>query len=190
MIFIDPTELYKRRFEPFDGGYLYYPRAKGGGKLVSEHEYNRLVTKYRRWLGTRFKPGLGFWLLFAGCVLLSVGHAIFEIPKNNFEIAIYALTWSSIAPFFWLYSEPYRLCRDRSDSAPPRAKNERMRASRAMMPWFTVIWSSLMFGLFTVVSFLLAYQEPSVIHVGMTAIFGLFTGRAFHLGWKKLRDLS
>ena len=44
----DAAGAFTRQFKPVDGGYVYYPSRKAGGKLVTVDEYETMVANWQR----------------------------------------------------------------------------------------------------------------------------------------------
>ncbi len=147
---IDPVKSFKRLFYPIEDGYLYYPSNKGGGKLITPEEYDRLV---RDW--TYLSHGRGFWILmgvlFTSILVWSAIEVTVGLPEwagtviaivLGVVIGIYLL-WASLAP--------RRLVRGRPDHAPPRSRDANRRIAREAMPWrfviFGLLFTSVLFGL-------------------------------------------
>jgi hypothetical protein len=122
MIWFDPSATFARGFEQVEGGYLYYPRAKSGGKLVTPAEYEKRVGDYRGWMGRRFWPGLLFWATLAGIVSIEVVNLAFGLSSGASEVSVYVLATALLGLFLWFHSAPYRLLRHRPDAVPPRSR--------------------------------------------------------------------
>ena len=43
-VMFDSIGAFTRQFTPVDGGYLYFPSRKNGGKLVTAEEFETLVS--------------------------------------------------------------------------------------------------------------------------------------------------
>lgn len=147
MIWIDPAAQFKRRFHPTEQGFLFYPKAKGGGKLITQAEHDRMVSEFRRWVGGRFRPGLSLLVLFGAVLAL----ALLSFALRMSEQAMMISTWIILIPFlvgyYWLYSAPKRLVKDRPEVARPRTKVELGRATRFMMTWPIVAFGTGLSGL-------------------------------------------
>jgi len=188
MFWFNPTEIYKRQFQPAEEGYLFYPRRNKGGKLLSHLEYEKLVLNYRRWIGTRFVPGLSVWFAFAGLIVIASISVMFDLPDQFIEISVYAMVAAFVAASLWLYLTPYRLTKNRPDVSPPRTKQEQMRLARSMMPWALLIWTIIIFGLLSIIGIAAAITEPS-IGKGVFATFcTLFLIMGLRVAIQKYRD--
>ena len=190
MLWFNPTDLFKRRFDPIAEGYLYYPRKRGGGKLVSEREFADFVGDYRRWFGTRFVPGLLFWLTLAGIVFISVLSVALGESDRSLTIAVYALLAILIGGAFWVQSAPFRILRSRPDFSPPRAKRDQSKAARTQVPWIILCLMIPFPGLMSYVGILSVIAEPSLLNVAWTAAFGFIFATAVKIAIQKWMDRS
>ena len=139
----DSAKLFARQFGPVEGGYLFYPRAKGPAKLVSPEEYDALLTDYRRWMGRGWRPGLLFVALF-GAVVMNEIVSLWLGFSEEASLGVFSLLGLLFAAkVVWLQLAPRRLVRGRPDAAPPRTKAQRARATRAMVPWLMLVWPGL-----------------------------------------------
>ena len=188
MIFVDQTALFKRRFERTAEGYLYFPSHKGGGKLLTEAEFDSLVADHRRWVGTRFRPGLLFWLMFGALLSLACLSVFFELPEIVLDCGAAFLAVVFIAAMIWKQSAPYRFFRNRPDTTPPRTKPEMLRASRAMLPWPILIWMVLISGVVLFASIATLMQSPSVGSILLALFFVLVLVGLVRLIGQKIGD--
>ncbi len=164
MIWFDPTAAFARRFEPTDEGYLFYPRPKGPGKLVTPAEYDALVKDYRRWMGGRFRPGLMFAVLFGAMILVAIVSVFLRIPPERMGWLVYPLLLVGVGYMFWFQFAPHRLLKGRPDATPPRTKQELGRATRRMMTWPILIFLGIAALLWVVlgVATLASGNRPSI----------------------------
>jgi hypothetical protein len=185
MIWFDPTAAFARRFEPMDGGYLFYPRAKGPGKLVSPAEYEALVVNYRRWMGGRFKPGLMFAVLFGAILIIAVISVLLDVPPEGDGWFAYPLLLLVAGFMFWLHFAPHRLVKGRPDAAPPRAKKELGRATRRMMTWPLIAFGTGLSGLWAAVGLA---AKPSVGVIVWTVIWAVVFVSYLRIAVQKIQD--
>ena len=123
-----------RTFTPVDGGYLYFPSAKSGGKLVSAAEYDVLTEQWRRVLGGSAML-VAFLLIVASSVVLIVAAVAFRLPPWTVKVSPLLFL---PALFTWMWRPAFaagRLVRGRPDIAPPRPLAELRRAGRAALDW-------------------------------------------------------
>jgi hypothetical protein len=181
----DPIGSFTRQFEPVDGGYLYYPSRKSGGKLVTAEEFEQLVSDWQRVAGTRgtWKSAGLIGLAILVWTLLSRALALSEWTDWVIIVGcVVALsgwvTWASLAP--------RRLVRGRPDVAPPRPASQIRREVRATFNWPFVIFALLLSGLlfFGALESLSGTLAGWAFVVGSGLLFGVYVWTAF----QKLRD--
>ena len=134
------SDNFRQLFKPTDGGYLYYPSRRGGGKLVTEAELKELEAKLGR-------PTT--WLVLIVGLLLCVGIGV---AFKQSEKSIFSAGWVMIAIYavyiFWLCCVvPRLLVKDRPFVAPTRSKDElkaELRAKWDRLSWPLVIAFSAM----------------------------------------------
>lgn len=181
----DSIGAFTKQFTPIEGGYLYYPSKKGGGKLVTADEYERLTESWRKIAGPR-----GMWTII-GIVMLAifVWTAISELlslPDRSDPIIIAASVIGMSAWLLWASFAPRRLVRDRPAIAPPRPVSEARRQARALLSWRFIIFALLFSG----VAFLGPFNSPDrglgtwAWLIGSGAFFGLYIWIAI----QKFRD--
>lgn len=134
----DATGAFSKQFVPHDGGYLYYPGRKAGGKFVSEPEYQELEAHWQSVAG-----GKGRWITAAACVLIiTLGMIIKEFFDGSEWIENVSI-WSAVAFVFarttWANFAPRRLVKGRPDVAPPRTLAASKKLVRSMLPWRMII---------------------------------------------------
>jgi hypothetical protein len=141
----DSSDAFTRQFTPTAGGYLYYPSARAGGKLVTPEECERLVRDWQHVAGRR-----GRWKtagLVLGAVLLwTVASEALALPEWTGWLMIAGCVAFISASYFWASFAPRRLVRDRPDIAPPRPLSEAGREVRAMVNWRVIAFALLLSG--------------------------------------------
>lgn len=141
----DPVEAFTKAFTPLDGGYLYYPSAKAGGKLVTAEEFEVLLDDWQRVAGRR-----GRWktvgLAFLPIALWVAVSQIFRLPNwvDNIFCTVLVLAISSWV--LWASFAPRRLVRDRPEVAPPRSIEQARRETRALLNWRFVMFALVISG--------------------------------------------
>lgn len=188
MFWFDPTASFKRRFEPTEGGYLYYPKAKGGGKLLSEVEYNDLIINYRRWIGARFRPGLIIWTMMGACVAITLVATVLDLSESFLNWAIAGVAIGFVIAQYWIQSTAYRLYHNRPDSTPPRTKQEIKRAARKLLTWPLLMWMIAIFGLMTFTGIIALVQRPSLATGVLALLFAVALVQLLRMTVQKLRD--
>ena len=141
----DSIGAFTKQFVPTEGGYLYYPTKKAGGKLVTVDEYEQLAAGWRRIAGRR-----GIWtvaciVMLAGIVGTAISRS-FSLPDWSDSIIVAASVISLSAWFLWASFSPRRLVRDRPTVAPPRPASEANRQARASLNWRFIIFALLFSG--------------------------------------------
>jgi hypothetical protein len=130
--------IFAKQFSPYEGGYLFYPGRKSGGKLISESEYQQLLENWLADTGTvgiikntaivAFFVGLGV----TATLFLDVGEWIRNASSwSGAAIVSARILWSSFAP--------HRFVKGRPDATPPRSRAALGQYTRSMMPWPIVI---------------------------------------------------
>lgn len=141
----DRGKIFERQFLATDGGYIHYPWARSGGKLVTEAEFEALVARWQH--ATAFWPIFGYLLV---ALFAIVGLAI----ATNGATPIWAmsgLTLLFVLPILLRVLPaslaPWRLVRDRPDVTAPRSLGDAFRQQRALLPWWLIllwlVWGAL-----------------------------------------------
>lgn len=144
----EAVEIFKRRFTPYQDGYLIYPSRKGGGKFITSEEYERLVTDWNRVAGRVgvFKSSAVMIAVIIVWVLLTFALAL---PAWTHKVFIGVTIGTMMVWLLWASMAPRRLVRDREPVTPPRTAAEARKAGRAALNWRTVIfglvWSGAIF---------------------------------------------
>jgi hypothetical protein len=142
----DSTGTFARQFIPTEGGYIYYPSKKSGGKLVTNEEYQQLIEGWQRISGRS-----GIWKIVGVAVLAIVVWTFISktlsLPDwSNSVSTIIIVTGISL----WLLRAslaPRRLVQDRPDLVPPRPASEARRQTRALLNWRFITFALLFSGL-------------------------------------------
>lgn len=134
----DSMGAFNKQFIPVDGGYLYYPSRKSGGKLVTVEEFEGLVAGWQRIAGRSglWKPVGVVVLVILLWTLLSQALAL---PEWADSIIVVGSVAAVSGWMLWASFEPRRLVRDRSVVAPPRSVLQARRQARAALNWPFVI---------------------------------------------------
>jgi len=171
----DPVGVFAKQFTPVEGGYLYYPSKRGGGKLVTADEYEHLAEGWRKVAGRR-----GTWKI-VGVVALAIFvwtvlSKSLSLPEWSDSIIIAACVTGISAWLLWASLAPRRLVRDRPAIAPPRPVSEVKRQSRALVNWRFISFALLFSG----IAFLGTLNAPQrdlkswCWLIGSGAMFGLY----------------
>lgn len=181
----DSLGAFTKQFTPVDGGYLYYPSKKDGGKLVTADEYQQLVEGWSKVAGRR-----GTWKV-AGIVMLAILiwtllSRSLSLPVWSDSIMIAASVIGVSGWLLWASFAPRRLVRERAAIAPPRPVSEAKRQARTLLNWRFIIFALFISGLAFLGS--LNVPERDFISwawlIGSGAMFGLYTWIAV----QKFRD--
>lgn len=131
---IDQTKIFTKQFTPTDGGYIYYPSRKSGGKFVSAGEFERLLSDWEAVAGTR-----GMWknacLVALPGLALIVINSLVDLPDWSSKAAAGFSVIGISAWLFWKSLAPRRLVRGRPDIVPPRSKAQVDREVRDLVGW-------------------------------------------------------
>jgi hypothetical protein len=141
----DPIGAFEKQFTQVEGGFLFYPSRKSGGKLVTDEEYNLLVSDWKR-ASQRVTGWKTVGAVVVAAVLwTSLSEALY-LPDWTTKLLIIALVIAMCAWLFWASFAPRRLVTKRSAVAPPRPASEARRAARAALNWPFVIFALLLSG--------------------------------------------
>ena len=142
----DTIGAFGKQFTPADGGYLYYPSRKAGGKLVTHGEYTDLMAGWQRVVGRK-----GQWqfvgVIFAIIVVWELISNWLQFPDWTQQTMIIACVGLLIARLFRASYAPRRLVGGRPDIAPPRARADVGRQARSALNWPFVLFALVISGL-------------------------------------------
>lgn len=181
----DSTDAFTKQFIPAEGGYLFYPSKRGGGKLVTADEYEQLIEGWRKVASRR-----GIWTM-VGIVMLAlfvwtiVSHSLSLADRSN-SVMVAASVIGISAWLLWASFAPHRLVRGRPAVAPPRPVSEAKRQARSLLNWRFVIFALLFSG----IAFLAAMGTPErdaksrAWLIGSGALFCLY----IRIAIQKFRD--
>lgn len=130
----DTTKSFTKQFTPYEDGYLYYPSRKGGGRLVSEAEYQSLKANWQVAVGTK-----GIWKIVGITVLVVALKVAFWPDAVVGSVVIWAMAPLIVAHISWAASAPSRLVKGRPDIASPRPLAATKAFARSLIPWRMVI---------------------------------------------------
>jgi len=134
----DLTAAFTRQFTPVDGGYVYYPSQKAGGKLVTIGEYEGLLANWNRFAGPTASR-IAITILTFSILLWVIIAVTFELPDWATWVTVSACWICYMAWVGWFGFAPRRLVKDRPDIAAPRPASEVRRETRAVLSWPNVI---------------------------------------------------
>lgn len=126
--------FFEKQFTPADGGYIYYPSRRSGGKFLSAEEYGRLLSDWEAVAGTK-----GIWkaalLLISMALALAFFSTFVGLPDWTSKVASWLIVLGGLARLLWKSLAPRRLVRGRPDAVPPRSKAQVDREVRDLVGW-------------------------------------------------------
>ena len=142
----DMVDGFARDFQRIEGGYVYYPSAKSGGKFLSQSEYLAAFAGWRR-----ATSRIGLWggggVTLALMAILGVSTAHHGIPRPVGAAVMLAVPGLFLSWLIWkpvaFRSALARLVRERPDAVPARPAGELYRERRKALNWPFVIIMSL-----------------------------------------------
>lgn len=142
---IDPIRVFTRQFTQVEGGYLYYPSRKAGGKLVTQSEYEGLVANWQNVAGRR-----GQWktiaVIIAAIAIWSIASQSLALPDwTNWFASAFGAVYVALR-LLPASLAPRRLVSGRPDTTPPRPLRSAKREARALIEWRIVVFVLLVSG--------------------------------------------
>ena len=133
-------KLFEKLFTAVDGGYIYYPSTKSGGKFVTSGEYHHLVARWSK-IASAYSllktVGIILLVLFLWTSLIEFARIpSWTIYVFAIMIAIGLSNWLR-----WECQAPRRLVKNRPEVAPPRTPAEikdLRQAGLAAYSWWLV----------------------------------------------------
>jgi hypothetical protein len=142
----DSIGTFTKQFTPVEGGYLYYPSKKDGGKLVTSNEYDELVAGWQKVAGRK-----GIWKIVSIVMLTIMFSTLVSkatvLPAWSDSILTAACVVGILAWLLWASLAPRRLVRDRPAIAPPRPSSQVRRQARALINWRMIIFALFFSGI-------------------------------------------
>lgn len=141
----DTIGAFKKQFTRVDGGYVFYPSRRAGGKAITAEEYDRLISQWERVAGRA-----GRWkavgVAAAAIVLWTFVSQALSLPAWANSLLIAAIVVALSAWLLWASTAPRRLVRGRAPVTPPRPPAEARRAARAALNWSFILFVLLFSG--------------------------------------------
>ncbi len=176
---VDTVRTFELQFEPVEGGYLYYPSAKSGGKLVTHEEYQQLLADWKK--ATGLKSMLS--ILLPGFILLAAIDIALELDETARWVSTTVFVLAVVGYFLWVSFAPRRLVKDRPDHTPPRTKEEGMQHARKVLGLDFVLFCLLVSG--SIFGISVSQMPEGLAHwavvLGSGAFFLMYVRLAFQL---------
>lgn len=181
----DSMDAFRKQFTPTDGGYLYYPSRKAGGKLVTAQEYEGLVEGWARFAGRS-----GRWKLAGGVMLAIVVWTglsmVLALPDWLTSVFVFGCAIALSAVLLWASLAPRRLVRDRPAVTPPRDRSLARQQARAMLNWRFVGFALLISGAILLGSIL--SPKDTIASWAWLLGSGLMFAAYLWIAFRKIRD--
>ena len=171
----DSMGAFTKQFTPVEGGYLYYPSKKDGGKLVTTEEYDALVESWGKVAGRK-----GVWksvgAVMLVIVLWTLASNTMSFPSWSDKVLTAVCVVGLSAWLLWASFAPRRLVKDRPSITPPRPALQAKRQARALLNWRFIVFALLFSG----IAFLGALNSPErdfkswALLIGSGSMFGLY----------------
>lgn len=175
------------QFTPVDGGYLYYPSKRSGGKLVSAEEYAHLTSEWGKIAGRR-----GSWIT-VGMVMLAIVvwttiSQIWSVPGWSRYVFVTLCVAAMSARIIHASFATRRLVKDRPAITPPRPPVEVGRQARALLNWRSILFGLLFNGVIFFAS--LTTPDRDIASWAWLVGSGVTLGLCLWIAFRKLRDRS
>lgn len=156
----DSVSMFTKLFTPIEGGYIYYPSGKSGGKLVTEEEFQKLVANWEQIAGRR-----GIWKMAGVVVLVILAKELvtlaFDLPEWPGQIMFYGIPIAVSGRLLWASFAPRRLVKERYAVTPPRTSSQIRRLTHDMMSWPLIAFAAILSGAIFAGSFSVSERTPA-----------------------------
>lgn len=155
----DTVGTLERSFTPVEGGYLYYPSRWHGGYLVTQEEYDDLVSQWRTIAGWR---GIFKLVLLAIVLIMVLGFVARWLGVSDDVVDPFMpfVGIVIVVPIIWTSSAAYRLIRKRTPIKPARSSREAEIAMGRVLGRPMAIWVGVVSLCFLTWAALWALAEP------------------------------
>lgn len=181
----DAIGAFNKQFTPTEGGYLYYPSRKSGGKLVTAEEFEKLAADWERTAGRS-----GQWKIAGIVIVLIIVFTLVaefvDLPDWVDTICTLGIVVGVSGRFLWAGFAPWRLVKDRAAVTQPRSMSQTRRAVRDLLNWPFIIFATLFSGTIFVSN--LSVAERTVVSWLWLVGSGLILGVYLWVACQKLRD--
>ena len=181
----DSNGAFTKQFVPHDGGYIYYPSRRSGGKFVTAAEYERLAANWHRVSGRA-----GIWKI-AGIAVITIAvwtalSSYFEFSELYNQLMTYAMVAAISGRLIWSSFAPRRLVSNRAAVVPRRPSAIARRDARGLLDWRFIVFGIAVTGILFV-GCLITMQFTVRWWAGVIAT-GLLFGVYLWTGIQKIRD--
>ena len=142
---LDTIGPFKKQFTPVEGGYLLYPSAKSGGKLVTVDEYDRLMADWQRIAGRAARWKTAGIVIILIALWTGLSQAL-SLPGWTETLFVAAVVTGIAARLVWASLAPRRFVKDRPAVTLPRPISDARREARAALNWPMVVVALLLSG--------------------------------------------
>lgn len=181
----DTVGAFKKQFTPHEGGYLYYPSSKSGGKFVTADEFDSLVDRWQKITGRA-----GTWkiagIVFLVILLWTLISQTIALEEWVEQIMFFGGVASIVGWILWFSYAPRRLVKGRPAIVPPRPIASVRREVRAMLNWPMVIIILIISG-YLFLGFL-SFPERKMSWWAWVIGSGLMFGSYLWIAFKKFTD--
>jgi len=181
----DTAGAFTKQFTRVEGGYLFYPSPRSGGKLITIDEYDRLSADWNRVAGSA-----GGWkivgLVLVALTLWTLVEQAASLPDWAGTLFIALVAVAVCAFLSWSAFAPGRLVRNRPAIAPPRPASDVQREARALLNWPSIL-IALLFSAGICLG-LLAMPDRTPGIWAWIAGSGLMCCTSLWVGFSKLKD--
>lgn len=176
---------FTKQFTPIDGGYLYFPSKKSGGKLVTADEFQKLVEDWERTAGRK-----GQWkmmgIVVVGIILFTIVDELFALPDWTNALCTFTVVVGVSGRLLWASFAPRRLVSERAAITQPRPISQVKQEVRALLNWPFIIIATLIAG--AVFGSNLSVTDRSLASLAWLIGSGIVLGLYLWIGFQKLMD--
>lgn len=176
---------FTQQFTQIDGGYLYYPSRKSGGKFLSNTEYEGLEADWLRVAGALGQLK-AFGIMLMAALMWTLVHLWLTLPSWADWLLIAVGIAAFLGRALWASLAPRRLVQGRPDFAPPRPISEARRDARAAVGWPLVLVALLGSG--AILFVLLSSPQRTIAWGAWATGSGLFFIAYLWIAVEKVRD--
>ena len=131
-------KFVERKFHEVEDGYIFYPKLRGSGYLVSQGERDKIL-QVHRWIS-------GWPAILTFVVLYSIASVIWMAAGWNDAALIASAVITFLANRLGLHFWTVRAFKSRQPIARPKTDNELRTEVAVTTPWWALAWGFLAFG--------------------------------------------